>query len=55
MTYKVPPSGRVLRSPREPKKDECDNCGAIGFAAKESSDVDDPHDYSVAVVIAGVG
>jgi hypothetical protein len=28
---------------------------AIGFAAKESSDVDDSHDYSVANPIAGAG
>ena len=37
----------------QPGKDHCDGCLAIGFAAKESSDVDDPHDHSVADAIAG--
>ena len=33
-------------------KDHCDGCW-IRFAAKESSDVDDPNDHSVAIAVAG--
>jgi hypothetical protein len=48
----------VLREPFvSARLDHCDGCGrdvrggAIGFAAKESSDVDDPHDDSVAIAL----